>query len=88
MSEGTFCRVEVHISNKCLFICPPIAFTSMHLLEKMMLLEVENVARLLVSQWHANFSRLFCEFCCGLSHDICASIVIIFICRELVTNWS
>ena len=28
----------------------------------------------LVSYWHANFSRLFCEFCRGLSHDIHASV--------------
>ena len=28
----------------------------------------------LVSHWHANFSRLFCEFCRGLSHDIRASV--------------
>ena len=40
----------------------------------------------LVSHWHANFSRLFCEFCRGLSHDICASVVRIFLCRELVAT--
>ena len=40
----------------------------------------------LVSHWHANFSRLFCEFCRGLSHDIRASVVRIFICRELVAK--
>ena len=28
------------------------------------------------------------EFCRRLSHDICASVVRIFMCRELVTNWS
>ena len=28
----------------------------------------------LVSHWHANFSRLFCEFCRRLSHNICASV--------------
>ena len=42
----------------------------------------------LVSHWHTNFSRLFCEFCRGLSHDNRASVVRIFLCRELVANWS
>ena len=42
----------------------------------------------LVSHWHGNFSRLFCEFCCGLSHDVRASVMRIFMCRELVANWS
>ena len=28
----------------------------------------------LVSHWHVNFSRLFCKFCRGLSHDIRASV--------------
>ena len=44
----------------------------------------------LVSHWHANFSRLFGEFCRGLSHECkCrASVVRIFLCPELVANWS
>ena len=28
----------------------------------------------LVYHWHANFSHLLCEFCRGLSHDLCASV--------------
>ena len=41
----------------------------------------------LVSHWHANFSRLFCELCRGLSHDIRASVVRIFLCRKLVAKF-
>ena len=44
----------------------------------------------LVSHWHANFSRLFCEFCRGLAHDIRASVVRIFVSRtsrELVAKF-
>ena len=40
----------------------------------------------LVSHWHANFSRLFCEFSQGLSHGIRASVVRIFMCHELVAK--
>ena len=40
----------------------------------------------LVSHWHANFSRLFCKFCHRLSNDICASVMRIFMCRELVAK--
>ena len=39
----------------------------------------------LISHWHANFSRLFCEFCRGLSRNI-ASVVRIFMGRELVAK--
>ena len=40
----------------------------------------------LVSHWHANFSRLFCEFCRGLSCECRANVVRIFMCRELVAK--
>ena len=40
----------------------------------------------LVSHWHVNFSRLFCEFCRRLSCDIRASVERIFMCREQVAK--
>ena len=51
-----------------------------------------HMARIkLVSHWHANFSRLFCEFCRGTfarhSCECRASVVRIFLCRELVAKF-
>ena len=38
------------------------------------LIVLVQVSFKLVSHWHVNFLRLFCEFCRGISHDICASV--------------
>ena len=40
-----------------------------------------------MKQSHANFSRLCCEFCHRLLHNMCrTSVVKIFMCRELVAK--
>ena len=54
--------------------------------EKLSYIRATNTVKL-VSHWHANFSRLFCEFCRGLSHDTRATLRTTFLrvsreCRE------
>ena len=75
--NSRICRLNVHsmrmqrkscvclIDNLCREIVQNYSRTS---------LQLSHQLSQLVSHWHANFSRLFCEFCRGHSHDIRASV--------------